>query len=159
VSRYNSGVNWLSLHWFDLLQSLGIIGSLAIASYSTRRDERAQKVGNSLTINGGYQEIQKQLIFHPNLERVFDEKADIEHEPISIQEEAFVKMTIAQLSTVCRAMKQGEFVELEGLERDIRGFFGLPIPKAVWEKFKPVQDRSFVLFVEKSLRSRPSLVQ
>jgi hypothetical protein len=36
----------------------------------------------------------------------------------------------------------------EGLRQDIRWFFSLPIPKAVWEKIKERQDTKFAKFVE-----------
>lgn len=145
--------DWVASHWFDLLQTVGIVGSLLAAAYTTWRDERARRIGNSIAINEQYQGIQKELIRHPQLKRVFDQDADIKKDPVSVEEEAFVKMTIGQLSTVYRAMKHGEFVSLDGLQKDIQGFFVLPIPNAVWIKFRSVQDRRFVTLVEKSLQS------
>jgi len=156
---YNSAVEWLSEHWFDLLQTTGIVGSLLLATYTTRRDERARRVGNSIVINGQYQELQKELIRHPQLKHVFAENADVERESVSIEEEAYVKMVIGQLSTVYRAMRHGEFVTLEGLQKDVREFFALPVPKAVWDKFKPFQDQKFVEFVENSWALKPSIRQ
>ena len=78
---------------------------------------------------------------------------------ISVEEETFVKMLISHLSTVFRAMKHGEFVTLEGLQKDVQEFFTWPIPKAVWEKFKPLQDRKFAAFVENSLQAVASIRQ
>jgi hypothetical protein len=66
----------------------------------------------------------------------------------------FVKALILQLSTVYRAMKEGMFVPLEGLKEDIKGFFSLPIPKSVWDKISPLQDKDFVSFVECCLHKR-----
>jgi hypothetical protein len=43
------------------------------------------------------------------------------------------------------------FVKIQGLQKDIRDFFMLPIPKAVWEKIKPFQDGDFIVFVESCL--------
>lgn len=34
------------------------------------------------------------------------------------------------------------------MRRDVAWFFSLPIPKAVWEKLKPLQDEEFVAYVE-----------
>jgi hypothetical protein len=64
----------------------------------------------------------------------------------------FVTTIVAHLSTVFRAMKHGEFVKLEGVKNDVREFFTLPIPKAVWEKLKPFQDANFAKFVETALK-------
>jgi hypothetical protein len=146
-----------SEHWFDLVQTIGIIGGLLATAYTIRRDERARRVGNSIAINGQYQEIQRALIHHPQLKRIFDPKADVRKEPVSIEEEAFVKMIIGQLSTVYRAMQHGEFVTLQGLKKDVQGMFSLPIAKAVWDKFETVQDRNFALLVKECLRSGSSL--
>jgi plasmid maintenance system killer protein len=147
------GTSWISEHWFDLFQTIGIAGSFFFTAVTLQKDGLARRVGNSIAMNGQYQIIQRELIRNPQLKRVFDAKADIESNPISIEEEAFVKMTIAQLSTAYRAMKHGEFVELEELEQDVRGFFGLPIPKAVWEKFSSVQNNDFIDFVDSSQHS------
>jgi len=145
--------SWITGNWFDLVQTVGIIGSLLIAVYTVRRDEKARKVGNSISISQQYQEIQRELIRHPRLKRIFDENVNFQEAPVSIEEEAFVKMTIGQLSTVYRAMKDGEFVTFEGLRKDVHDFFTLPVPKAVWNKYKSVQDREFILFVEEHLHS------
>lgn len=144
---------WIAEHWFDLLQTVGIVGSLLLATYTTRKDERARRIGNSIAINEQYREIWKEVFQHPKLGRVIAKDADVAKQPVSVEEELFVTMIITHLSTIFRAWKHGEFVELEGLQKDVQGFFTLPIPKIVWEEFKPVQDRRFVVFVEKSLRS------
>ena len=141
--------NWIAEHWFDLLQTVGIVGSLLLAAYTTRKDERARRVGNSIAVNEQYRQIWKQLFEHPKLSRVLDR--DIEKEPVSTEEELFVTMLIQHLGTVFRATKHGEFVKLEGLRRDVAESFSLPIPKAVWEKIKVFQDRNFVAFVERCL--------
>ncbi len=49
-------------------------------------------------------------------------------------------------------MKDGMFIALEGMRADIKEFFSLPIPKAVWEKSKRLQNQGFVRFVEACLR-------
>jgi hypothetical protein len=72
----------------------------------------------------------------------------LEKDPVSIEEERFVTTLILNLSTAFRAMKYGEFVTLEGLQKDIQGFFSLPIPKTLWKKLKPLQDESFAAFAE-----------
>lgn len=147
---------WISGHWFDIFQTTGIVASFLVAAYTTWKDERARKIGNSIAINQQYRETWKELFRHPRLARVFAENTDVEKEPVSVEEETFVKMLISHLSTVYRAWKQGEFVKLEGSQKDVQGFFTLPIPKAVWEKFKPLQDEKFAAFVEDCLLSEAS---
>jgi hypothetical protein len=38
------------------------------------------------------------------------------------------------------------------LRRDVRSFFSLPIPKAVWTKTKLLQNQDFAAFIESSLK-------
>ena len=143
--------SWFSEYWFDPLQTLGIIGTLLLAIYTARKDERARRIGNSIAINDQYRKIWSRIYEHPELARVLDAEADAKD--ISIGEELFATTLISHLSTVFRAMKHGEFVTLEGLRRDVREFFILPIPNAVWEQLKPLQDSGFVAFVEECLCS------
>jgi hypothetical protein len=52
--------------------------------------------------------------------------------------------------SVYHAIRDGTLIKPEGLRKDIQSFFALPIPRAVWERVKPLQDREFVKFVEAS---------
>ncbi len=144
--------HWIGEHWFDLLQTAGIIGSLLLAAYTAWKDDRARRIGNSIAINGQHRTIWKDIYEHPQLARVLEKDADVAETPISLGEELFVTSIVAPLSTVFRAMKHGEFVKLEGLQNDVCEFFALPIPKAVWEKLKPLQDEKFVKFIETALK-------
>jgi hypothetical protein len=144
--------NWLAANWFDLLQTLGIVGGLLFTAYAIRKDEKGRKIGNLIAINQQHHEIWKALYGRPELARVLKKEANVNSTPISDAERLFVNSLILQLSTVYRAMKEGMFVPLEGLKEDIKGFFTLPIPKNIWEKIKPLQDKDFAAFVENVLR-------
>jgi hypothetical protein len=145
--------NWFTAHWFDLAQTAGIVGSLLFAAYTTHKDERARRIANSIAMNDQYRQIWKEIYDHPKLARVLQNDADVEKEPVSVEEERFVTTLILNLGTAFRAMKYGEFVTLEGLEKDVRGFLSLPIPKMLWKKLKPLQDGNFAEFIEKCLTS------
>jgi hypothetical protein len=140
--------SWFSQPWVELFQTVGIVGSLLFAAYTTRKDEQARRIGNSIAISEQYRQIWKEVYQYPELSRVLIKEIDFEKEPISGREELFVTMLILHLSTVYRAMKNGEFVKLEGLQRDVKEFFSLPIPKEVWGKMKVTQNDDFVAFVE-----------
>jgi hypothetical protein len=142
--------NWIATHWFDLIQTVGIVGSLLFAAYTTHKDETARRIANSIAINDQYRNIWKEIYEHPTLARVLEKGTDLEQKPVSIEEERFVMTLILHLGTAFRAIKHGEFVPLEGLRKDVKHFFSLPIPKAVWEKIKPLQDNNFTSFVEES---------
>jgi hypothetical protein len=46
------------------------------------------------------------------------------------------------------AMRDELTIKPEGLRRDVWWFFSLPIPRAVWEKFKVLQNDKFAFYVE-----------
>ncbi len=68
--------SWFSEHWFDLLQSVGIIGSFLLAAYTMWTDAKARRIGNSIAINDQHRKIWKDIYEHPQLARVLDAEAD-----------------------------------------------------------------------------------
>lgn len=140
--------DWILAHGLDLLQSVGIAGSLFFSSYATWKDEQARRISNALAIHAQYREIWRELYERPELSRVLDEGADLSAKPLSTGEELFVRNLILHLGTAFRVMQYGEFVRLSGLHQDIREFFTLPIPRAIWSRLKPFQNRDFVGFIE-----------
>jgi hypothetical protein len=144
------GLQWIGDHWFDLLQTVGIVGGLLFTAYTIRQDDRSRKIANLIAIKQQYREIWQELYDRPQLGRVLEKAVDLTAQPISIEERLFVKLLILHLDSVHRAMKADMFVSLEGLQMDVREFFSSPIPKAVWEKMRPLQDVDFVRFVEVS---------
>jgi hypothetical protein len=146
------GLQWIGGHWFDLLQTAGIIGGLIFTAYSSRKDDGSRKIANLIAIKQQYREIWKELYDRPELARVLEHWVDLKAQPTSLQEWLFVKLLILHLDTVYHAMEADMFVSLEGLQKDIKEFFSAPIPRSVWEKLKPFQDKDFVQLVEASMR-------
>jgi hypothetical protein len=143
------GLQWVGEHWFDLLQTVGIVGGLLFTAYTTRKDDGSRKIANLIAIKQQYREIWKELYDRPQLARVLEKRVDLKAQPTSLQEWLFVKLLILHLDTVYHAMKADMFVSLEGLQKDIKEFFSSPIPWTIWEKLKPFQDEDFVEFVER----------
>ncbi len=139
-------------HWFDLLQSAGIIGGLLFTAYSIRKDNQARRISNLNAIADRHREIWQDFYSRPQFSRVLDAKVDLSKAPISQDEELFVNLLVVHLDSVHRAIKAGLFVKIEGLKQDISGFFALPIPRAVWEKHKHLRDRDFMELVESALK-------
>jgi hypothetical protein len=92
-----------------------------------------------------------EILRYPALARILDASANISAQPISLQERFFVSMIFQQLNASFQAMKNGLVVKPEGVRKDVRSFVSLPIPKAVWEKAKSLQNEDFVRFVEDCL--------
>lgn len=143
--------DWLGQNWFTLLQSAGIIGGLLFTAVSLRDDVKARRVSNLIAITHHHREIWTQLYQRPELARVLDAKIDVKRNPVRDEEELFVNLLTLHLSSVHHAMSQGLFIKLEGLRKDMDWFFALPIPKAVWERNRALQNESFVRFVEASV--------
>jgi len=142
------GLQWIGEHWFDLLQTVGIVGGLLFTAYTIRKDDQSRKIANLIAIKQQYRDIWQEFYNRPQLGRVLKKGVDLTTQPISPEESLFVRLLILHLDSVHRAMKADMFVSLEGLQADIREFFSSPITKAVWEKMRPLQDLDFVCFVE-----------
>jgi hypothetical protein len=140
--------DWFGQHWFVLLQSVGIIGSLLFTAVTLREDTKTRQVANLITITGHHREIWTQLYRRPELARVLDPHVDLQREPVRVEEALFINLLILHLRSVFHAVKQGLYLKPEGLGKDIAWFFSLPIPKLIWERNKAVQDEAFACFVD-----------
>lgn len=139
--------SWIGENWFTLLETVSIVAGLFFTAFSLRIDTKVRHVGNLLTITQQHREIWSEFYKKPELARVLDAKTNPDT-AISNEEQLFLKFLILHLNSAFRAMKSGMFLSPEGLRADVREFFVLPIPKRVWEKMEPLQDRDFVTFVE-----------
>lgn len=144
-------LHWVANHWFELLQTF-LGGGIVFFAYSIRKDTRARRITNLIAINGERREAWEKIYEYPELERVLSKDANIKERPVSTGEELFVTSLILHLNTAYQAMNHGEFITLEGLQRDVQDFFSLPIPRSVWEQNKRLQNSDFVEFVEKTLK-------
>lgn len=131
-----------------MLQSIDIIGSLLFIAVTLRDDAKARRISNLIRITDHHRDIWTQLYRRPDLSRVLNAKADIRDEPVRDEEELFINLLILHLNSAFHAMNAGLFLKPEGLRKDIDWFFSLPIPKAVWDRNKALQDAAFVSFVE-----------
>ena len=140
-------IGWTAIHGIDLLQSIGILAGLLFTGYNIRADSRERKVQSVFALTAAHREIWSKVYEHPHLMRVL-RHAEAEPIPVSADEEMFVHLLILHLAASYLARKLGMYFQEDGLRLDIREFFSLPVPKAVWEKSKVYQDDDFVRFVE-----------
>lgn len=52
-------------------------------------------------------------------------------------------LIILHLSAAYRATHTGQTLGLDGMEKDVKQFFNLPIPRAIWEDMRHYQDKDF----------------
>ncbi len=142
------GPRWIADNWVNLLNAVGIVGSLLFTAAALRSGAKTQRIANLLTITTNHREIWKHFSSRSVLARVLDPSADLTDKPVTADEAEFVNFVILHLSSAYYATKDGIVIKLEGLRRDVCSFFSLPIPHAVWEKSKIFQNDDFVAFVE-----------
>ena len=142
------GLHWLADNWIVMLNAIGVVGGLFFTATSVRSETKTRRIANLLTITANHRDIWSELYDRPGLARVLDPDVNVAKKPVRRIEEIFVIFVILHVYSVYQAMKDGLFVKLEGLSKDIGWLFSLPIPKAIWEKMKALQNEDFVRFVE-----------
>jgi len=88
------------------------------------------------------------LFTTPKLARILDNKVDLRRNPPTDDEGRFVNMIILHLNCAYYAIKSDALTKPEGLAADVRSFFALPIPQAIWGQAKRFYDSEFVAFIE-----------
>ena len=143
---------WISQNWFNLFSSTGIIGGLWFTAVSLHSETKTRRVANLLTITANHLEIWREFFRAPELARVIDPSADVTKQPVTPTESFFVNMVISHTSSMYEALKDELVTQQEGLRRDVKSFFSLPVPKAVWIKTKLLQNHDFAAFIDSSLK-------
>jgi hypothetical protein len=144
-------LSWLQEHWFDTLQTLALLAGFAFTAVTLRRDERSRRVQNLFRLTAGHRELWAQLGHDPALCRILAPAPNLALEPVTEAETRFVGLLMLHLNTAHHAIRNGVMDAPDGLGADVRDFFTHPLPRAVWEKLRPLQDASFVAFVESHL--------
>ena len=68
---------WIAQNWFNILSSIGIIGSLLFTGISLRSETTTRRIGNLLLLTQSQRELWSELFSHPRLARVLEPKADV----------------------------------------------------------------------------------
>lgn len=140
--------DWLSHNWFALIQTSAIASGFILVGIALLLEARARRVGNLIQLTQQHRDLWERMYSQSELARILDPGADLAKMGVTAEEEVFVIFIILHLSSTYYAMRSGFFQKPHGLCKDIERFFSLPIPRAVWEKVKVLQDPPFVKFVE-----------
>jgi hypothetical protein len=150
---------WISQNWFEFGTVLCGICGLWFSAFVIHQNTKAQKeetkarrTSNLLAITASHREVWKKFPNSPELARVIDPAADVAKQPVTPAEEYFVNEVISHTSSVYEALKGELVTEQEGLRRDVKSFFSLPVPRAVWTAAKLLQNQDFAAFIEFSLK-------
>lgn len=142
------GLRWTIENGFTLLNAVGVVGGLLFTGISLHSETKTRRVANLLTLMQNHRALWSEYFRNPQLARVLNATADTGKHPVNRDEEIFVNLVIQHLSSVFHALRDELVVKPEGLRRDVWWFFSLPIPRAVWERVKVLQNDAFVAFVE-----------
>jgi hypothetical protein len=145
--------SWLDGNWFNLIQTVGIMGSLWLAAAAAIREAKAREIENLLTIAQNHRELWSGVYQRRELDRIFQMDADVKTIPVTVAEKEFLNLVMVHYQMGWRIAKAGGITTLTELAADVRGFFALPLPRSVWEKTKANRNPRFVLFVEQTLRN------
>lgn len=140
-------ITWLGENWGSLAQT----GALLLVASVFFLDLRVRRVANLIRLTEQHRELWEKVHGRPRLARILDPAVNLDRKPVTAEEELFVISLILHLSTTYYASKTALFWKSPGLEKDVRQFFSRPIPRAVWEHFKDLQDEAFARFVDACL--------
>lgn len=147
---------WLGQNSFSLVETGLLSGCLIFIGFALFLDSRARRVANLIQLTKDHRDLWERMISQPELSRILDPKTDLYKSPVRPEEEAFVIFLILHLSNFYYGMRSGFFPRPHGLRKDIERFFSLPIPRAVWQKVKDLQDTPFVEFVDRWFPQHPN---
>jgi hypothetical protein len=145
--------SWVDGNWFNVIQTVGIIGSLWVAAVAANRESRTKGIENLLSLSEHHRELWKEIPGQNDLVRIFQPDADTLLVPVTMAEAEFLNLVIVHFQTGWCIAKAGGFTTLAEMKADVRSFFTLPLPRAVWEKTKQNRNMEFVRFVEKSIKA------
>ena len=117
------------------------------------RESKAREVENLLTISEHHRELWGEITQNRELDRIFESGADVLASPPTVLEEESLNQIFMHFQSTWRIAKVGGLITLKELGADVRGFFNLPLPRAVWEKTKTTRNQRFVKFVDCQIRS------
>jgi hypothetical protein len=145
--------SWTGQNWFNLVQTLGIMGSLLMTAEAARQNAKTREIENLLTISDHHRELWSGVRHRLGLERIFQESAKVLNAPITVEEDEFLNLATAHFLTSWRIARVGSMITLGELAADVHEFFNLPLPRAVWEKTKANRNPQFVRFVDRAIEA------
>lgn len=145
---------FLNTHWFDLIQTIGIVGGLIFTGVSLRRDHTGRKLANLLVLKEEHRELWNAVREKGELSRILEPCADLVACPMTNAEEVFLRQVIVHAAVSYELIRNGTPLDMEAFRNDVEEFFNLPLPRAAWKMVRASQQKEFRTFLE---RASPSL--
>ena len=160
-------MHWLGANWFNIVQTVALIVTLAIATSALRSSGRAAEGSNMLAILTSNREVWSQLTTNPKLQSVMRPATNANGD-VSDEEYTFFLQVINHVRVVFELAQIGGINPVQGTRRDVHDFMNWPVFKAAWDKAKDYQNADFSQFIDncmagidldKPLGRRPNLIQ
>lgn len=144
--------DWWWQHWHEVLEAVGIVGSLIFTGVSLRHDLQARKIAEYLTQATQHRRLWGQLHRRPGLRRVLEPDRDVVEEPLSMEERRYLELVVTHFHTSWLIAGAGHsLVPLNVLAVDAGHLFSLPAPAAAWTDVRRAYQEEFVIFVESAV--------
>ncbi|MGD0812491.1 MAG: DUF6082 family protein [Verrucomicrobiota bacterium] len=143
-------LSWINGN-FNVIQTIGIIGSLWTGILVSHREAKAKEADTLCTLAEQHRELWSEAIQKADLQRVLRPDADVGVKPATLAEEEFLNLVIVHWLKSWRIAKAGGIITAKELGVDAGKFFSLPLPRAIWEKTKKSRNPEFVRFVERAV--------
>jgi hypothetical protein len=148
-------LSWAQTNWSSAVGAVGILGSLWFTAAYFRQDSRTRHLSNILALSERHRVLWSEGHQRPELSRIFCANVDLRTTPVSVAEEEFLNLVFVHFEVGWRLARSIDANEVKTQRADVRGFFSLPLPHAVWEKTKGTRNPRFVRFIERALGKSP----
>lgn len=138
----------MAAHWFDIVQSIGIISSLLLGGWMARRSFQANRVSNYLLLTQYHREIWSLTLNTEKYDSITSAKKELWHQPITNDESIFLTFVFLHVSCAYELSRTSSLIQIENVAEDLRGLLIAPKARRHWEETKRFHNASFVRFVD-----------
>ena len=139
---------WLSDHWYEALESAGIIGGLLFTGFAVRTDARVRRAQTRIELTRAHREIWDKILSDPETALLLESDRDVSARPITAKEIEVVNRLVLHLRGALGAAEADIYIKPERLDDDVRDFFAHPIPRAAWRIVRESHDAEFVAYID-----------
>ncbi len=143
-------LEFLQAHWFDLVQTLGIMAGMLFTGIALRHEGASRRLSNLLALKQEHRELWNTIHESPELSRILDPETDLLAHPMTSAEQVFLRQVIVHVATSWELMRQGTPLDLAAFRNDVGQFFRLPLPRQEWQAVRKSQSKEFAAFLEKA---------
>lgn len=146
---------WWTDHWLQVVQGLGIVGSLLFTATALRQGAVNLRLNALLKLTEQHRHLWGEVHRSPELSRILCPEVDLVRDPLRSAEESFLNLAWVHFQTGWEMALRHRMVSAEAYRRDLTEFLALPLPRAVWNQTREVRDPEFVTFADRCLATAP----